>query len=104
MDNIFKENNKQYLDRPVVSRDDVVSDAINKCLDLMYRASYPSITLDEYKDQHKGMTDEEKDNSQLFNAHYLPEKTYNAMREDFVEAYGFAPELPGTIEILKDYR
>ena len=103
MDNIFKENNKQYLDRPVVSRDDVVSDAINKCLDLMYRASYPSITLDEYKDQHKGMTDEEKDNSQLFNAHYLPEKTYNAMREDFVEAYGFAPELPGTIEILKDY-
>lgn len=103
MDKIFKENNKQYLDRPVVSRDDVVSDAVEKCLDLMYRASYPSITLDEYKGQHKGMTDDEKNNSQLFNAHYLPEKTYNAIRGDIIDAYGFTPELPGTVKLLKDY-
>ena len=104
MNEIFEENGKQYLARPVISHDDVLSDAIDKCLDLMYRASYPSITLEEYKNQYKGMeTEKEKRESKLYESHYLPWKAYKAIEEDFVEAYELKPQLPEIIDILKGY-
>ena len=53
MNEIFEEDGKQYLARPVISHDDVLGDAVDKCLDIMFRESYPSITLEEYKEQHK---------------------------------------------------
>ena len=104
MDKIFEENGRQYLSRPVISHDGVLSDAVDKCLDLMFRASYPSITLEEYKEQHmKIASKEERQKAQLYNSHYLPWKAYEAIKEDFVEAYELKPKLPGTIEILKGY-
>ena len=103
IDAIFEEDGKRYLSRPVVSRDDVISEAVNKCLDLMYRASYPSITLKEYKEQHDNMTKEERQEAQLYNAHYLPWKAYEAIKEDIAEAYDFKSPLPDVIEVLKGY-
>ena len=103
MDEIFEENGKQYLARPVISHDDVLSDAIDKCLDLMFRASYPSITLEEYKEQHKKLSKEERHKAQLYHAHYLPWKAYEAIKEDFVEAYELKSQLPEIIDILKGY-
>lgn len=94
---------KCYIDRPVISKDEILEKAVDDCLDKMYRASYPSITLDEYKKQHEGMTEEEKDKSQLFNSHYLPSKVYDAIKDDFVEAYELKSQLPTIIDILKDY-
>ena len=44
---------KRYVKRPAFSRDDVLAEAINNCLDAMYRASYPSITLDELQAEAK---------------------------------------------------
>ena len=69
----------------------------------MFRASYPSITFEEYKEQHEKMTKEERENAQLFHAHYLPWKAFNAIKEDFVEAYKFESQLPTIIDILKGY-
>ena len=103
IDAIFEEDGKQYLARPVISRDDVISDAVNKCLDLMYRASYPSITLEEYMEQHKNLSKEEKENIRLYEAHYLPNRIYTAIMDDFREAYEFKSDLPEIIEILKNY-
>ena len=103
MDKIFEENGKQYLARPIISHDDVLGDAIDKCLDLMYRASYPSITLEEYKEQHKKLNKEERHKAQLYHAHYLPWKAYEAIKEDFVEAYELKSQLPEIIDILKGY-
>ena len=104
MDKIFEENGRQYLSRPVISHDDVLSDAVDKCLDLMFRASYPSITLEEYKEQHRKIASkEERQKAQLYNSHYLPWKAYEAIKEDFVEAYELKPKLPEIIEILKGY-
>lgn len=100
---IFEENGKQYLARPVVSRDDVISEAVNMCLDLMFRASYPSITLKEYREQHDKMTKEERNEAQLYNAHYLPWNAYEAIKEDIADAYNFKSPLPDTIEVLKNY-
>ena len=103
MNEIFEENGKQYLSRPVISRDGVLGDAVDKCLDLMYRASYPSITLEEYRKQHEGMSQEEKENAHLYEAHYLPWKAYDAIREDFVDAYEMESQLPEITNILKGY-
>lgn len=103
MNEIFEENGKQFLARPVVSRDDLISEAVNRCLDIMYRASYPSITLKEYQEQHDKMTKEERHSAQLYNAHYLPWKTYEAIKEDIAGAYDFKSPLPDIIEVLKGY-
>ena len=103
MDEIFKENGKQYIVRPAISRDEVISEAVDKCLDLMFRASYPSITFEEYKEQHKKLTNEERRSAQLYNSHYLPWKIYDAIKNDFVEAYELESQLPTIIDILKGY-
>lgn len=103
IDAIFEENGKQYLERPVIDRDDVIGDAVNKCLDLMYRASYPSITLKEYQEQHEKMPKEERQEAQLYHAHYLPMKAYEAIKEDIADAYDFKSPLPDIIEVLKGY-
>lgn len=103
MDKIFEENGKQYLDRPAIWRDDVLGDAVDKCLDFMYRASYPSISLEEYKKQHEGMSKEEKENARLYESHYLPWSIYKAIEEDFIDAYDLKSPLPGIVEILKGY-
>ena len=98
------ESGKLYLPRPVIDRSAVLSQAIDSCLDLMYRASYPSVTLEEYMAEHeKFETREEKENARLFESHYLPWKVYRAIEEDFVEAYDLKSPLPDIIEVLKGY-
>ena len=103
MDKIFEENGRQYLSRSVITHDDVLSDAVDKCLDLMYRASYPSITLEEYKAKHAELPKDKRPEAKLYEAHYLPWKAYKAIEEDFVTAYELEPKLSGIIEILKGY-
>ena len=98
------EKGSLYLPRPVISRDDVLSQAIDSCLDLMYRSSYPSITLEEYMAEHaKFETREEKENARLYESHYLPWKVFSTIAEDFVEAYDLKSPLPDIIEVLKGY-
>lgn len=103
MNEIFEEDGKQYLNRPAISHEEVIGEAVDKCLDLMYRASYPSITFEEYKAEHAKLPKEERRTAQLFNSHYLPWKAYEAIKEDFVSAYEFESPLPTIIDILKGY-
>lgn len=101
---IETENGKQYQPRPVIDRGTVIQQAIDGCLDLMFRSSYPSITLDEYRAEHeKFETEEERHNAELYNSHYLPWKAYRAIEEDFIEAYDLKSPLPDIIEVLKGY-
>lgn len=101
---IKTENGKLYLPRPAIDRDSVISQAIENCLDLMYRASYPSITFDEYKKQHEQfVSKKEKHDAKLYESHYLPWKVYKVIEEDFIEAYDFKSPLPDIIEVLKGY-
>ena len=44
-----------------------------------------------------------RDEARLFNRHYLPHKIHTAILEDFAEAYELKSQLPGIINILKDY-
>ncbi len=103
MNEIYEQDGKQYIARPVITRDDVIGYAVDKCLDLMFRASYPSITLDEYRKQLEKMTEEGKENTQLFYAYYLPLNAYEAIKEDIADAYNFKSQLPEIIDVLKDF-
>lgn len=94
---------KLYVNRPAVSRDDVVGDAINGCLDKMYGMSYPPITLDELRDEAKKLGPEERDEARLFERHYLPAKMHTLILEDYAEAYQLKSELPDIIQVLKEY-
>ena len=95
--------NENFICRPVISTQMVIQDAVEKCLDMMYRLSYPSITLQELKDKGKGMTEEEHMNSPLFEQHYLPQKIHEAIMEDFINAYQLDSDLPVTAACLKGY-
>ena len=101
--NIEKMSKKNYIERPAISRDDVLSDAVRKCLDAMYRASYPSVTLEELEKEAKKIDPKDRDEAKLFNRHYLPHKIHTAILEDFAEAYELKSPLPTIIDILKDY-
>ena len=97
------ENGSQYIVRPAISRDNVLSQAIDGCLDLMFRTSYPSITLEEYMAEHAKLSEKERQEARLYESHYLPWKVYRAIEEDFIEAYDLKSPLPDIIEILKGY-
>lgn len=94
---------KYYVSRPAFSRDDVLREAVDNCLDTMYRASYPSITLEELRAEAKKIDPKERDEARLFDRHYLPSKIHTAILEDFAEAYDLKSSLPEIIQILKDY-
>lgn len=94
---------KNFMVRPVVSRDDVLSEAIDNCLDYMYRHSYPSITLEELKEEAKTYKPEERDKAKLFERHYLPSRVHTFILEDFADAYELRSDLPNIIKVLKDY-
>lgn len=94
---------KKYVKRPAFSRDDVLAEAVNNCLDAMYRASYPSITLDELQAEAKKIDPKDRDEAKLFNRHYLPHNIHTAILEDFAEAYDLKSHLPVIVDILKDY-
>ena len=94
---------KRYVKRPAFSRDDVLAEAINNCLDAMYRASYPSTTLDEIRAEARKIDPKDRDDAKLFNRHYLPQKIHATILEDFAEAYDLKSPLPNIVDILKDY-
>jgi hypothetical protein len=94
---------KNYIERPAFSRDDVLSEAVDNCLDAMYRASYPSISLEELKAEAKKIDPKKRDEAKLFNRHYLPSNIHTAILEDFAEAYELKSKLPLIIDVLKDY-
>ena len=79
------ESGNLYQPRPAISREDIISQAIDSCLDLMYRSSYPSITLEEYMAEHAKLPKEERQEARLYESHYLPWKVYRAIEEDFIE-------------------
>lgn len=83
--------------------DDVIQNAVEKCLDAMYRFSYPSCTWQEYKDSYKGKTEEEAHDSKFYDAHYLPAEVYNEIRDLYLDRFHLENEWGSHIEILKSY-
>ena len=66
----------------MISREDVLKEALHKCFVEMYRWAQPSIDLDELI--KNGFKDNEKD--PLYSRHYLSQDNFNYIRDTYMNA------------------
>ena len=83
--------------------DDVVVEAVDKCLDAMYRCSYPKTTWQEYQNFYKGKTEEEARESKFYEAHYLPDEVYKEIVDIFLDRYHLKNRWRDYVETVEDY-
>lgn len=95
--------NRKYIERPAMSREDVIVQAVRNCLDIMYRASYPSTTLEEVEAEVRKHPVKGRDGLRMFERHYLPQGIHQTILEDVADAYELRSQLPEIIEVLKNY-
>lgn len=83
----------------MLTRIDVLNEAIHKCLVEMYKWSQPAIDLD------KLIVDGYKDSKEnpLYKKHYLSEKNFIYLRDRYKDAYGITDSWNDTFELLIDY-
>lgn len=87
--------NRNYM----LTRRDILNEAIHKCLVEMYKWSQPTIDLDKliadgYKDSNK---------NPLYKRHYLSEENFMYLRDIYKDAYGIVDNWNDTFDILIDY-
>ena len=80
------------------SRYDLIEQVIMDCLDELFRASQPSITLDEYKEKCK--SDPTK---HWFEYHYLSQEQFTDIEESYIYAYRIRNEFHDNMECVKEY-
>jgi hypothetical protein len=83
----------------MITRTDILSEAIHNCLAEMYRWSQPSIDID------KLIADGFKDDKEnpLYDRHYLSQENFIYIRDRFKEAYGITDEWDNTFDTLIKY-
>ena len=104
-----------------MTRRDVLSDAIDKCVRELYSLAQPSITYDDFIEENKVFLRKEKEYYNLpedkrppyheymgpkpFEFYYLPREVFKDIADSYVEAYGFDDKqnLLDIIETLKNY-
>lgn len=83
----------------MLTRIDVLNEAIHKCLVEMYKWSQPAIDLDKLIVD--GYEDSKED--PLYKKHYLSEKNFIYLRDRYKDAYGITDNWNDTFELLIDY-
>ena len=83
----------------MLTREDILNEAIHRCLVDMYRWAQPSIDLDKLI--ASGFKDSEK--NPLYKRHYLSEENFKYLRDSFKTAYGIVDNWNDTFDILIDY-
>ena len=102
-----------------MTRDDVISKAINECIEELYTFVVPSVTWEEFKkeckeysEKYKKWESEESDKSKKecigpapYEFYYLPREIMKDICDSYVHAYELDShqELLDTIETLKNY-
>ena len=66
---------------------DILTEAIERCLDEMYRYSQPSITFKELEELSKKEAQEKGKPQPVYERFYLPSKEYETIVEKYLEAY-----------------
>jgi len=80
----------------MIRRDDILREALHKCLVEMYKWSQPSIDLDEL------IKSNFKDNREnpLYARHYLSQHNFSYIRDAYMNAYGITDDWDNTFELL----
>ena len=83
----------------MISRQDILQEAIHKCLVEMYRWAQPSINIDELIES--GFKDSKE--NPLYKRHYLSQDNFIYIRDSFKTAYGIVDDWDDTFDVLINY-
>lgn len=83
----------------MITRSDILGEAVHRCIRDMYLWSQPSIDIDELI--KNGFKDDEK--NPLYNRHYLSTKNFIYIRDVYIRAYNMNDGWFKTFETLIDY-
>lgn len=104
-----------------MTRRDVLSDAIDKCIRELYSLAQPSVNYDDFIEENKTFLRKEKEYCALpederppyheymgpkpFEFYYLPREVFKEVADSYVNAYKFddKQEFLDTIKLLKEY-
>ena len=84
----------------MISRDDVISDAVNKCMEELYKYVQPEVSWEDFIKQNKEW---KEGDPKLYEFYYLDQKIQNEIMENYSHAYRIPPELVSNIECIKNY-
>ena len=105
----------------MITRHDVLADAINKCIRELYSLAQPEVNYDDFIEENKIYLEKEKEYYSLpkdnrpsyreymgpkpYEFYYLPREIFKEIADSYVEAYKLdgKQELLDTIQILKKY-
>lgn len=105
----------------MITRRDVLADAIDKCTRELYSLAQPEVNYDDFVEENKIYLEKEKEYYSLpkdnrpsyheymgpkpYEFYYLPREIFKEIADSYVEAYKFddKQEFLDTIKILKDY-
>ena len=105
----------------MITRRDVLADAINKCIRELYSLAQPEVNYDDFVEENKIYLEKEKEYYSLpkdnrpsyheymgpkpYEFYYLPRKIFKEIADSYVDAYKLdeKQELLDTIQILKKY-
>lgn len=83
----------------MLTRQDILGEAIHRCLAEMYKWAQPSIDIDKLIES--GFKDSEK--NPLYKRHYLSQENFCYIRDSFKIAYGIVDDWDNTFDLLIDY-
>lgn len=105
----------------MITRRDVLADAIDKCIRKLYSLAQPSVNYDDFIEENKAYLEKEKEYYSLpendrpsyheymgpkpYEFYYLPKEVFKDIADSYVDAYKFndKQEFLDTINLLKEY-
>lgn len=87
----------------MITRENVISQAIDGCMQELYKWVQPSITWEEFKEENKIYLKGDQTLPKPYEFYYLDKEILKEIVENYAEAYNFDPKLKQTIKILIDY-
>ena len=105
----------------MITRRDVLADAIDKCIRELYSLAQPSVDYDDFIEENKKFLEKEKEYYSLpednrpsyheymgpkpYEFYYLPKEVFKEIADSYVNAYKFddKQEFLDTINLLKEY-
>ena len=86
-----------------ISRDSIIEEAYERCLQEMYHLAQPSIDYFKVKEEALKRFEETCEQTDIINHHYLSEKLYEALIAKYVDAYHLESEFYDDCDLIAGF-
>ena len=84
----------------MITRDDVLTEAITKCLKELYSKAQPKVSWEDFIKENK---EHEEGTPRPYEFYYIPQKLMDEIVSEYIYAYDLKPKLKETINVLIGY-